>query len=103
MEFDIVLASLPAFTQKCPSLGLASLTSYLKSKQFNISCFDFGPQFHAQIRKRFKITNTLVKELNLSLDTLWGAANWLGLNEAVPPQTGQHILTSLNEYKFILL
>jgi radical SAM superfamily enzyme YgiQ (UPF0313 family) len=95
MEFDIVLASLPVFTQKCPSLGLASLATYLKSKKFKVSCYDFSPQFHAQINKRFKITSSLIQELNLSLDPLWGAANWLGLNEAITPQIGHHILTSL--------
>ncbi len=94
MEFDLVLVSLPAFTQHCPSLGLSALASYLTEKHYDIICYDFGVSFYKNWLKKFKIRNALVKQLGLSLYPLWGASNWLNFPEILN-LTGQYILESL--------
>ncbi|MFX1297321.1 MAG: B12-binding domain-containing radical SAM protein [Promethearchaeota archaeon] len=95
MEYDIVLVSSPAFTQECPSLGLASLASYLKEKRYNFLCYDYGIQFYKNSLKRFKISNPLVEQLKLSLYPLWGASNWLSFDEIISINDGQCLIKSL--------
>lgn len=95
MEFDIVLVSLPAFTQKCPSLGLVSLASYLHEKQKRLFCCDYGISFYKNSIKSFKITNALVQDLNLPLYPLWGASTWVGFEQIINPKDGQCVLESL--------
>jgi radical SAM superfamily enzyme YgiQ (UPF0313 family) len=95
MELDLVLVSLPAFTQKAPSLGLASLAAYLQEKDYNFLCYDYGPQFHNTHLKKFKLTSTLLEDLHLSPYPLWGASNWLGFEEIIQPKFGYYLLESL--------
>ena len=94
MDFDLALVSLPASTQKCPSLGLATLASYLQER-YNIFWHDYGLDFYNTALKNFKITNPLVNTLNLNLYLLWGASNWVGLSDTVAPEVGQSIIKSL--------
>ncbi len=95
MEYDIALVSLPAFTQKCPSLGLANLASYLSENQFDVFCYDYGISFYKTALNKFKVKNTLIQDLNLSLYPLWGVANWLNYPGTIDPTTGTSLLNSL--------
>ena len=95
MEFDLVLASMPAFTQKCPSLGLASLTTYLAQKDFKVISYDYGLRFFQKDLNKFRIKNPLINQLNLSLYPLWGISNWLGLDSIIYPEHGQFLIKSL--------
>ncbi|NVM28593.1 MAG: B12-binding domain-containing radical SAM protein [Candidatus Helarchaeota archaeon] len=95
MEFDLVLVSLPAYTQKCPSLHLASLASYLNSRQYEVICYDYGIQFYQKELEKFTIVSPLVNQLSLSLYPLWGASNWLGFNDIISQKNGQFLIKSL--------
>lgn len=94
MDFDLVLVSLPTFTQKCPSIGLATLAAYLKD-HYQVLCYDYGIEFYKTLLKQFTITDPLIHTLKLSLYPLWGASNWVGLPDTVDPETGQAVLKSL--------
>ena len=95
MEFDLALISIPAFTTKNPSLGLACLATYLEEKNYHAFCRDYGVTFYKNALQRFKITNPLIEQLNLSLYPLWGASNWIGFEEIIDPELGQNVLQSL--------
>lgn len=94
MEFDLALVSLPAFTQRCPSIGLATLAAYLKN-HYKILCYDFGIEFYKTALPQFTITDPLIQTLKLNLYPLWGASNWVGLPNTVDPRIGQALLKSL--------
>ena len=95
MEFDLALVSMPAFTQNCPSLGLASLAAYLTEKNYRILCYDFGIPFYQKELKKYHISNPLINQLNLSLYPLWAVSNWLGLNEILSSEDGRSLIKSL--------
>jgi radical SAM superfamily enzyme YgiQ (UPF0313 family) len=94
MEFDLALVSLPAFTQKCPSIGLATLAAYLKDR-YHILCYDYGIEFYKTALPQFTVTDPLIQMLKLSLYPLWGASNWVGLPDTINPEIGQALLKSL--------
>ncbi|NVM53034.1 MAG: B12-binding domain-containing radical SAM protein [Candidatus Helarchaeota archaeon] len=95
MEFDLALISMPVYTQKTPSLYLASLATYLKERQHQVVSYDFGIQFFQEELKKIKIKNPLIDQLNLSPYPLWGASNWLNFDNILNPQIGQFIIKSL--------
>lgn len=94
MEFDLALVSLPAFTQKCPSIGLATLAAYLKD-HYNILCYDYGIEFYKTALHQFTVTAPLIQTLKLNWYPLWGASNWVGLPDTVDLEIGQALLKSL--------
>ncbi len=95
MDIDLVLVSMPAYTQKCPSLALASLATYLTEKNYKILAYDFGiPFFHHDIKK-FRIVNPILDQLKLSPYPLWGISNWLGFENIITAADGKSLIKSL--------
>lgn len=95
MEFDIVLVTLPAYTQNCPSLSLVSLATYLTEKGYQVKALDNSVHFYHKMFPQFTLSNPLASQLHLSPYPLWGISNWVGFNEIINLSTGQALIKSL--------
>ncbi len=78
-DFDIQLLNLPAFTSLSPSLALASLSTFLKEKGYEVHAKDYSFEFFKNDFKNLKITNNW--DFNIPSYFLFGVSNWLNFTE----------------------
>jgi len=102
MDYDCILSLIPPYTVTTPSIGIASLYSFLKDKNFKVYAFDFCLGFYKKFFKKLKIHHNF--PFRIPQYPLLGYTLWLYESEKFfyIKKIGEYIIRSLSPIHYDL-